>query len=84
MFDPQDPAGGEGDDLDLGGTPTGPSGEVVGRGNGPSQSGGSYVPLSEAFDRYRQQATAALDRGELSPASRTLVAAYFDTLSGGP
>lgn len=79
-----DPTGGRGDELDLGGTPTGgQQGEVVGRGDGTSTQGSSFVPLSSAIDRFQQRVTRALDDPSLSPSMRELVRAYFSRLTEG-
>jgi hypothetical protein len=76
-----DPKGTNGETLNTGGSGNGES-ETVGKGNGQSGRGASFIPLSEALRRYQSQATAATDRGDLPPSLRALVRAYFDRLSG--
>ncbi len=77
-----DPVGGDGDDLNTGGTGSGQPGETVGRGNGATTAGQARTPLSQALGRYREQATRAIERADLPPSLRDLIQAYFDQLSG--
>lgn len=79
-----DPASGDGDTLDLGGSSTGDDlGDTVGRGDGVSSRGSAFVPLSTAVDGFRQRVTSALDDPTLSPSMRELVRAYFGRLTEG-
>jgi len=77
LFDP----GGETDELFPGGSGTGDS-ETVGLGQGPTTSGGSQVPLSDALGDYERQAVAALADPSVAPSQRALVQRYFDRLAG--
>lgn len=42
------------------------------------------LPLSDAVARYSDAATRALDDPQLPPASRQVMADYFEQLSGSP
>lgn len=65
---------GNGGDLD----------QDVGKGQAPSQRGAARLPLSDAVARYNDAATRALDDPQLPPASRQVMADYFEQLSGSP
>lgn len=78
-----DPTGADGEDLEAGGSPNGEPGEVIGQGNGTTNRGSAQVPLSEAVANHEDQATAALERGDLPPSKRDLVRNYFDQLTNG-
>jgi hypothetical protein len=79
-----DPSYSEGDELDLGGSSSGGRpGEVIGRGEGDSGLGSSYVPLSSAVEVFRERVTRALDDPSLSPSTRALIRAYFARLTEG-
>ena len=58
----------------------GPS-EVTGRHQGLTTRGTARVSARNAIPLYRSQAVRALDRLNLSPSTRALVRAYFDTLA---
>jgi hypothetical protein len=82
VFDP--PAGSNGDQLRANGRSGQGRSETVGRGNGPTNRGESIVPLGQALDRYRSEATAALDQLDIPPSLRALVRQYFDSLESNP
>ena len=53
----------------------------MGKGQGPTLAGGTFVPLSDALPRYRAEATRALDTLDIPPSLRALIRAYFDALA---
>ena len=61
----------------------GDPGAPIGKSAGPITAGTARVPLSGALPAYAAQATTALDRLDLPPSVRDLVAAYFKALSDG-
>lgn len=71
----------DGETMNAGGTPTGDPGEVVGKGDGPTQGGTVTVAVSDVLPSYRDQALDAIDRTAVSPADRQLVTDYFDQLA---
>jgi hypothetical protein len=72
-----------GDVLDVGGTPTGEPGDVIGRGNGATQGGVVRVPVADVIADYRDEALDALDRTAVPPQDRDVVVTYFDLIAGG-
>jgi hypothetical protein len=78
VYDPI--AGGDGEQINLGGRPgQGPT-TAAGRGQGQHRASGAQVPLERALPYYRAEATRALDSLNLPPSLRALVRAYFDSL----
>ena len=78
VYDPI--AGGDGEQINLGGRPgQGPT-TAAGRGQGLHRASGARVPLERALPYYRAEATRALDSLNLPPSLRALVRAYFDSL----
>ncbi len=71
----------DGEDLGLGGTPTGPTGEVIGQGQGPTGAGGTRVPVADVVGEYADRATEAADRQQLPPSQQELIGNYFDLLA---
>lgn len=78
IFDPSDID--EGEEIDLDPNASGNDTETVGRQDGPTRRGDSYVPLSEAVARHLERATRAMDRSEMPPSMRSFIRAYFDRL----
>ena len=78
VYDPI--AGGNGEQINLGGQPgQGPT-TAAGRGQGLHRASGAQVPLERALPHYRAEVTRALDTLNLAPSLRALVRAYFDSL----
>ncbi len=80
-----DPAALEsGEPLNLGGRLTGDGlSETVGTADGPTEVGGSRIPVSDVATDYAQRASEALDRTRLAPSQQELVGNYFDKLTDG-
>ncbi|MGB3734243.1 MAG: hypothetical protein WA964_04750 [Ilumatobacter sp.] len=75
--------GGASDEQFVDGQVTSDDTETVGSGQAVSSSSGARVPVDDVITSYRDEAVAALDRGQVSPSSRELVQRYFDAISGG-
>jgi hypothetical protein len=78
-----DPSFSDGEELEAGGSGTGDPGETIGEGNGGTTAGSARTPLSRVIDRYLEQATRVVERGDLPPSLRDVIQTYFDRLTGG-
>jgi hypothetical protein len=58
-------------------------GEVVGREDGVTTSGASFVPYRDVLPQYLADAASALDELQLPAEMRTTVRQYFDNLAEG-
>lgn len=56
-------------------------GDIVGRGQAPTERGESVVPYAQVLPRYLDQAADALESLRLPPAMRGIVRSYFDQLA---
>jgi hypothetical protein len=81
VFDPDNPTGPDGEQLNLGGSQGQGRDRTIGKGQGPTAAGGTRIPLSQALPRYSAQATRALEGLNIPPSLRALVRAYFDSLA---
>jgi hypothetical protein len=61
-----------------GGTGTG---DVVGLGDAPTQTGQSVVPYAQVLPQYLNEAADALGQLQLPPSMRDIVQRYFDLLA---
>lgn len=56
-------------------------GDLVGRGDGPTERGQSIVPYAQVLPEYLNQAADALGALRLPPSMKGIVQAYFDQLA---
>ncbi|HEV8639215.1 MAG TPA: hypothetical protein VG370_33830, partial [Chloroflexota bacterium] len=71
----------DGEQINVGGKPGEGPDRTIGKGQGPTLSGATRVPLQQALPRYRSEATRALDILDIPPSLRALVRAYFESLA---
>ena len=65
--------------VDIGGGS--PEGEIVGRGDAPTERGESVVPYAQVLPEYLNEAADALGTLRLPPSMRAIVQSYFDQLA---
>lgn len=56
-------------------------GEIVGRGEAPTERGQSVVPYAQVLPEYLNEAADALSTLNLPPSMRAIVQSYFDQLA---
>jgi hypothetical protein len=56
-------------------------GQVVGKGEAPTQAGQSIVPYAQVLPQYLNEAADALGQLQLPPSMRGIVQTYFDRLA---
>lgn len=80
VFDPAD-RGTLSDVLQVGIDGGSGEGQIIGKGEAPTQTGQSVVPYSQVLPEYLNQAADALDELQLPPSMRGIVQTYFDLLA---
>jgi hypothetical protein len=56
-------------------------GQIIGKGEAPTQTGQSVVPYAQVLPQYLNQAADALGELQLPPSMRGIVQTYFDLLA---
>ena len=80
IFDPVNP-GNVSDRIQVGIDGGTGEGDIVGRGDGPTQRGESIVPYAQVLPKYLNDAADSLSRLRLPPSMRGIVQGYFDRLA---